>query len=201
MSKKITVTLPKGVAIWPKLNEIDVYQPVDKKGRPNGAEKRRFITRLEFSDEDHRKVDAYLKRQLAIADLDGGKLPWKEEKKDGKKTGKLHLEATSGEKFPPPFVDAQGNEVPRSKVKIGGGSILRLGVTVNPYTGFGGGINLYINFVQIIELKKSQRAIDVEKEQGFVYNASDDDIDDDTDLGDDGAPSAPDTDMDEDIPF
>jgi hypothetical protein len=199
MAKSITVTLPKGVAIWPKLNEVDVYQPLDKKGKPNGKEKRRYITRLEFNDEDHRKVDKYLKDQLKKADLEGGKLPWREEKKDGKKTGKLHLEVATGEKYPPPFVDAQGNDVPRSKVKIGGGSILRVGVTVNPYDGFGGGINLYINFVQIIELKKSQRTIEVEKEEGFVWGEDADD-NDDTDLDDADGDNTSDTD-DDDIPF
>lgn len=194
MTKKITVTLPRATAIWPKLNEIDVYQPVDKKGKPSGAEKRRFITGLEFNDDDHRKVDAYLKKCLKDLDLEDGKLPWKKDKK----TGKLHLQATSGEDYPPPFVDAKGNEVPRSKVKIGGGSVLKLGVSVNGYTGFGGGINLYINFVQIIELKKSARTIQVEAEEGFTYDGDASDDDDSTDLG---APDAPSTDLDDDIPF
>lgn len=192
MTKKITITLPKASAIWPKLNEIDVYQPTDKKGRPSGAEKRRFITGLEFNDEDHRKVDAYLKKQLVDLDVEDGKLPWKTDKK----TGKLQLQVSSGEKFPPPFVDAKGNEVPRSKVKIGGGSIIKVGVTVNGYTGFGGGINLYINFIQIIELK-APRKIEVEAEEGFTYGGNaDEDGNDSIDLSDE----APSTD-DDDIPF
>ena len=198
MTKKITVTLPRATAIWPKLNEIDVYQPVDKKGRPNGAEKRRFITGLEFNDADHRKVDEYLKKQLAKLDIDGGKLPWKKDKK----TGKLHLVATSGEKYPPPFVDAKGNEVPRSKVKIGGGSVLRVGVTVNGYTGFGGGINLYINFIQILELKQYTRTIDVDQEEGFTWSEDGDNSSADTDDTDLGAPENPvDDEDDQDVPF
>jgi hypothetical protein len=198
MAKKITVTLPKGVAIWPKLNEVDVYQPVDKKGKPSGAEKRRFITRLEFNDEDHRKVDAYLRKILKDNDMEDGKLPWREEKKDGKKTGKKHLEMTSGEKYPPPFIDSKGNEIPRSKVKVGGGSVLKIDVTVNPYTGFGGGINLYMNDVMIVELKQRERNKMAVEEGGFVYDgdASDEDDNDDT-----GAPETPSTDLDDDIPF
>jgi hypothetical protein len=196
---KVSIILPKGKAIFPKLNEIDIYQPVDKKGKPSGAEKRRFLTRIEFNDEDHRKVDAYLKKQLVAFDLEGGKLPWKEEKKDKKPTGKLHLEATSGEDYPPPFVDAKGNEVPRSKVKIGGGSTIKLDVTVNPYTGFGGGINLYINAVQIIELaQRSTNRFEAEA-GGFAYSEdhTSDDLDDDS-----GAPQSPSsTDMDDDLPF
>jgi hypothetical protein len=198
MSKKITVTLPKGVAVWPKLNEVDVYQPVDKKGKPNGAEKRRFITRLAFNDEDFRKVDAYLKKQLADHDMEDGKLPWRDEKKDGKKTGKKHLEMTSGEKYPPPFLDSRGNEIPRSKVKIGGGSVLKVDVTVNVYTGFGGGINLYMNDVMIVELKQRARNKMEAEEGGFVYEGSDEDDSSDDDAG---APETPSNDMDDDIPF
>jgi hypothetical protein len=198
MAKKITVTLPKGIAVWPKLNEVDVYQPVDKKGKPSGAEKRRFITRLEFNDEDHRKVDAYLKKILAEHDMEDGKLPWREEKKDGKKTGKKHLEMTSGEKYPPMFIDSKGNEIPRSKIKVGGGSVLKVDVTVNVYTGFGGGINLYMNDVMIVELKQRERNKMAVEEGGFVYEGNDDDSDD----NDDGAPESPSsTDLDDDIPF
>lgn len=194
MPKKISTTLPRSTLIWPKLNEVDVYQPVDKKGRPNGAVKRRFLTNMEFNDEDHRKVDAYLNKCIRDADLDGAKVPWKKDKK----TGKLSLQATSGEDYPPPFLDAKGNEIPRSKVKIGGGTIAKVGVTVNPYTGFGGGINLYINFIQILDLKVAKR-FQVEQEEGFVYDGSSTEDDADEDVG---APQSPaSSDMDDDIPF
>lgn len=194
---KVSIILPKGTAVFPKLNEIDVYQPVDKKGRPNGAEKRRFITGIQFDDENHRKVDEYLKKQLKAFDLEDGKLPWKKSKKDGT----LSLQMTSGEDYPPPFVDAKGNEVPRSKVKIGGGSVLKVDVTVNPYTGFGGGINLYINSVQIIELKQRSNNRFEAEEGGFVFN-EDHNGDEREDLDDVGAPQSPSSnDMDDDIPF
>jgi hypothetical protein len=192
MTKRVTVTLPRGTLIWPKLNKIDVYQPVDKKGRPNGAEKRRFITNIEFNDEDHRKVDAYLKKCLKDFDLEDGKLPWKKDKK----TGKLQLQATSGEDKPPQLLDAKGNEVPRSKVQVGGGTVAKVDVTVNPYTGFGGGINLYINYVQIIDLKVPQR-FQVQEEEGFTYQGGDDE-----DEGEAEAPESPSShDLDDDIPF
>jgi len=200
MAKRITVTLPKGIAVWPKLNEVDVYQPVDKKGKPSGDVKRRFITRLEFNDEDHRKVDAYLKKILADNDMEGANLPWKPEKKDGKKTGKMHLEMTSGEKFPPPFIDSRGNEIPRSRVKIGGGSVLKIDVTINLYTGFGGGINLYMNDIMIVELKQRERNKMAVEEGGFVYDGSGDE-DESEDLDDVGAPEAPHDLDDSDLPF
>lgn len=193
---KTSIILPKGTAVYPKLNEIDVYQPLDNKGRPKGDEKRRFLTGIKFDDDNHRKVDEYLKKQLKINDLEGCKLPWKKDKKDGS----LSLQMTSGEDYPPPFFDAQGNEVPRSKVKIGGGSILKVDVTVNPYTGFGGGINLYINSVQIIELK-SRSANRFEAEAGGFVFADDHTADDGDNDGGDDAPSQQSHDMDDDIPF
>jgi hypothetical protein len=191
MTKKVTIILPKGIAVWPKLNEVDVYQPTDKKGRPSGAEKRRYITRIKFDDVNFRKVDDYLKQQLKDFDLEDGKLPWKKDKK----TGELHLEATSGEKYRPPVFDAKGNKVP-AKVVIGGGSTLKLDVTVNPYTGFGGGINLYINSVQLLDLKQRD-ANRFEEEEGFTYNGDDADDEPDTTTA---APHQS-QDMDDDIPF
>ena len=171
MSKKVTIILPPGEAVWPKLAEVDVYQPVDKKGRPSGAEKRRYLTRVRYNDDNFRKTDEYLKQQLKEFDLEDGKLPWKKDKK----TGELHLEATSGEKFRPPVYDAKGNALPLKVVrKIGGGSVFKLDVTVNPYTGFGGGINLYINSIQLIELKE-KATNRFEETEGFVYNGDDDD--------------------------
>lgn len=173
MSK--STTLPKGTLIFPKLNEPDDY-----KG------KRQYKTRIEFSDEDHRKVDAWLKK---IA-KDGGvsKLPWVKDKK----TGKISLQAKSGEDHPPPFIDAKGNKIPRSKVRVGGGTMARVGVTANVYDGFGGGVNLYIDGVQIIDLKASSR-FQVEEEEGFTWDGSDDEDEAE-------APTA-NADMDDDIPF
>src|SRR5580704_12923796 len=50
MAKKVTIILPAGIAVWPMLDQVDVYQPTDKKGRPSGAAKRRFITRVKYND-------------------------------------------------------------------------------------------------------------------------------------------------------
>ena len=109
MAKKVTIILPAGIAVWPKLNQVDVYQPTDKKGRPSGAAKRRFITRVKYNDEDHRKVDDFLKQCLKDFNLEDGKLPWKKDKK----TGELTLEATSGEKYRPPCSTPRTARCPR----------------------------------------------------------------------------------------
>jgi hypothetical protein len=174
MAKKVTIILPAGIAVWPKLDQADVYQPTDKKGRPSGAEKRRFITRVKFNAEDHRKVDDFLKQCLKDFDLKDGKLPWKKDKKTGEPT----LEATSGEKHRPPVFDARNRKVP-ANVIIGGGSTIKLDVTVNAYTGFGGGINLYINSVQLLDLKQPE-ANRFEETEGFTYSGDDGDEADDS---------------------
>ena len=181
MAKKVTIILPAGIAVWPKLDQVDVYQPTDKKGRPSGAEKRRFITRVKYNDQDHRKVDDFLKQCLKDFDLEDGKLPWKKDKK----TGGLTLEATSDHR--PPVFDATNRKVP-AKVIIGAGSTIKLDVTVNPYTGFGGGINLYINSVQLLDLKQRD-ANRFEKTEGFTYGGDDEDDDDDEDQADDSSTS------------
>lgn len=169
MVKKVTIILPAGIAVWPKLDQADVYQPTDKKGRPSGAEKRRFITRIKYTDEDHRKVDDFLKQCLIDFDLEDGNLPWKKDRK----TGELTLQATSGEKYRPPVFDAKNRKVP-GKIIIGGGSTIKLYVTVNPYTGFGGGIKLHINSVQLLDLKQRD-ANRFEETEGFTYGGDDED--------------------------
>lgn len=195
MTKKITKILPAGIAVFPKLDQVDVYQPVDKKGRPNGAEKRRYITRVKFSDEDHRKVDAFLKKCAAELGVEDGKLPWKKDKKDGS----LSLVATSGAKYRPPVFDAKNRKVDPGVV-IGGGSKIRLDVSVNPYDGFGGGINLYINAVQLLELKQSDFGKSrFEETEGFAGGS--DEKDDDEETGSFGEADTSSEDMDDDIPF
>ncbi|MCP1937352.1 hypothetical protein J2R95_003147 [Bradyrhizobium japonicum] len=177
MAKKITATLPKGTLVFPKLNKVD-----DFKG------KRTFKTRIKFDDENHRKVDAWLKKAAKELGQADAKLPWYKDKK----TGELTLKASSGEKYPPALLDAKGREVPRAKVEVGGGTIAKVDVTAAYYEGFGGGINLYMNFVQIIELQK--RGFNVQEEEGFSYE--------DDDGADEGVTgSLPSNDLDDDIPF
>lgn len=66
-----------------------------------------------------------------------------------------------------------------AKVIIGGGSTIKLDVTVNPYTGFGGGINLYINSVQLLGLKQPD-GNRFEETEGFTCGGDDDDEADDS---------------------
>jgi hypothetical protein len=177
MPKYITATLPKGTLVFPKLNKVD-----DFKG------KRTFKTRIKFDDDTHRKVDAWLRKAAKELGHPDAKLPWYKDKK----TGELTLKASSGEKYPPALLDAKGKEIPRAKVEVGGGTIAKVDVNAKYYDGFGGGINLYMNFVQIIELKK--KGFNVQEEEGFSYD------DEDGDEGDAEAPKASE-DLSDDLPF
>jgi len=97
-------------------------------------------------------------------------LPWKKDKKNGDIT----LFAFSGEKFKPPVFDAKNRRLPDSVV-VGGGSKVRIGVTVNPFDGFGGGVNLYLNAVQVLDLKQSEAGKSTfEEAEGFAYTGDDD---------------------------
>lgn len=190
MAKKIKKVLPVASFVWPKLNEVDVYQPVDKKGRPSGAEKRRFIVNLKFNDEDHRAVDKWLDEVMADAGVEDGKKPWRKDKK----TGELTLTVTSGEDYRPAAFDAQRNEIPfdANFPKVSGGTKGKAYVTVNAYTGFGGGVNLYLNSYQILELVTRDGANPFEEEEGFTAskrnaadtsdNSSDADDEDEDDI-------------------
>jgi hypothetical protein len=188
MTKKVKKVLPAATFVWPKLNEVDVYQPVDKKGRPSGAEKRRFINNLKFNDADHREVDAWLDEMMTLFEVEDGKKPWRKDKK----TGELTLTVTSGEQYRPTVYDAKKQEVPVT-VKIGGGSKGKVYVTVNPYTGFGGGINLYMNSIQLLELQQRDEN-PFDEEEGFAGKAKSDDGEDQ------GGPEGTEDDED-DIPF
>jgi hypothetical protein len=169
MAKKERFITPVGLARYPKLDEVDVYQPLDKKGKPSGAEKRRFITGIIFSDTDLAAVQARLKAKAAelLPDCESPKLPIKKDKK----TGQLFLEATSGEKYRPAVFDAKNNKIPGG-LAIGGGTKMKLDVSINAYEGFGGGINLYMNAVQVLDLvEKGVGKSNFDEAEGYAHEA------------------------------
>lgn len=177
-TKKKRLTLPAGIAVFPKLDVPDEFQPLDKKGNPKGEKKIRYITYVKFSPEDFEKVYAQIKsiadELLGSDEGDYEKLPFKDETEktdDGKKrkTGAKLLVATSGVKFKPPVFDAKNHKLPDDKV-IGGGSKIKLNVSVNDFPGFGGGVNLYINAVQVLDLvEKSTGKSPFDEDEGFTY--------------------------------
>jgi len=164
-----------GEAVWPKLDVPDVYTP------PKGETKTQYMTDLKVSDDDIKRFKVewtklarqYLE-EVEGQDLDEDwrpKLPIIKDKKDKS----LRLRATSKNK--PPLFDTKNRRLPDSVV-VGGGSKIKIAVTVNPYPMQGGGVNLYLNMVQVIDLKAGRAGFDGksrfdEVEDGFEYDASD----------------------------
>jgi hypothetical protein len=183
--KYVSIILPAGILVWPSLNEVEVYKVTDKKGKPvmkDGEQevKRRFVTKVRYDSDTLAKVrnmiaDAAIKLG---ADLDEIKLTCFKKIKikdaEGEVTGKEELlQATSGEKNRPGLFDAKRNSIPLT-TKIGGGSKAKLKVTVNVFEGFGGGVNLYIDQVQVIDLVEGGQSKECafEEEDGFEADGS-----------------------------
>jgi hypothetical protein len=162
-------TLPDAIAVFPKLNEVDVYQPKNAKGQAQGEPKRTFNTRLKFNDEDHRAVDAWLKKLAKDAGLSSvANWPWKKDKK----TGEITLMVSTGEEYPPGLFDSKNKKLPEG-VKIGGGSVLKTNVSPFVYEGLGGGIKLYLNAVMVKKLERGggNGVSPFEEEEGYVAPA------------------------------
>jgi hypothetical protein len=172
MAKREYIRLPKGTAVYPKLDEVDVYQPKKKDGTPKGPAVRKFVTRIAFEPEQMAQAEKDLREAAKKLGLDPKtvKLPFKTNKDGG-----LELEAKRAEKLGPPMMfDAKNNKLPT--LAIGGGSILRLKVAVNDYENDDeqACINLYIDQVQVIKLvEKNSAKSSFEEADGediFVYD-------------------------------
>jgi hypothetical protein len=70
---------------------------------------------------------------------------------DDKPTGRFYVTFKTGEKFKPPVFDKFGYAIPET-VLVGNESKVRVSYTPVPYEAFGGGVALYLNAVQVVEL-------------------------------------------------
>lgn len=152
---------PVGTFVFPKLHEVDVYTP-----KMGGKTKRRYMTNMEFTPDVLAQVKADIAALIKKHGMDVGKNANEPFKKD-KKTGRETLVATSGEERKPPIFDSRNQKLPEG-TKVTGGSKGRLDVTVNPYDGFGGGVNLYINGVQVIEKAEYSYQPRFEETEGYT---------------------------------
>lgn len=69
---------------------------------------------------------------------------------DDKPTGRFFVTFKTGEQYKPGVFDKAGE--PMVDVLIGNGSKVRVNYSPAEYDGFGGGITLYLNAVQVVEL-------------------------------------------------
>jgi hypothetical protein len=176
-TKKEKFTTCPLIAVWPKLDEPDVYTP------KKGPQKIRYVTDAKAENaDDMLKIVEFIKgkaREL-LPDVKKPKLPFKKEtekNKDGERveTGAILLTASSGVKYRPPLFDAKNTKLPDG-VALGGGSKIRLNLSINAYeiSAENSGINLYINAVQVLDLvEKGTGKSPFEEDEGFTFEEGD----------------------------
>jgi hypothetical protein len=158
--KKIRKTTPLGEAKW-----AHVHTPqaafVDKSGNAKGAPK--FQIDLVFSKDDPQwatwasSVMDMLRALPEQIDKKSGEAikkqsPIKRELNEADEpTGRFVVTFKTSAKFKPGVFDRYGDPIPEN-VMIGNGSIVRVSYIENAYSAFGGGINFYLNAIQVADL-------------------------------------------------
>ena len=102
----------------------------------------------------------------ALTKLDKG-WPWKIDEE----SGNLFVRFASYK--PVTIVDSKRQPL-SAGIFPGSGSELRIAYTVNEYKGFGGGINLYLNAVQVIKLVEQSTQVPFEETEGYVGGKTED---------------------------
>jgi len=161
MTEKIKKLLtPVGFAKW-----AHVHTPKapfkEKDGKPKGDPK--YMIDVCFSPDDAAWKEWATALKAAIVALPvqidkqtgspiAKQMPIKRELDiDDKHTGRYYVTFKTGEKFKPPVFDRFGIEIPET-ILVGNESKVRVSYTLSEYIAFGGGIALYLNAVQVIEL-------------------------------------------------
>jgi hypothetical protein len=86
-----------------------------------------------------------------------------------KETGNLLVKFSSV--YKPRIVDAKRNDVPEGRYPSRG-STVKVAYVANEYDGFGGGVNLYLQGIQVIELVEFERKpLPFGDEEGYVQEA------------------------------
>jgi hypothetical protein len=161
MSEKHTrITTPIGEAKW-----AHVHQPkaafLDERGQPKGEPKYQIDVVFSVEDLAWKEWAGNIKKQIdalpAQTDKRTGQalakqMPIKRELDiNDQPTGKFYCTFKTGSKYAPKVFDKFGKEIPKD-IMIGNGSKVCVNCTPAPYTAFGGGIALYLNAVQVLDL-------------------------------------------------
>jgi hypothetical protein len=106
-------------------------------------------------NEEHRKFLVQLKVLLAdaaaAAKIPFKNLPWHKHLRQEDKSDTGLYEVTFKSQYAPKVFDAVGNKI-NGDLNVGNGSEVRIAYKWAPYEGFGGGITLYFQAIQIIKL-------------------------------------------------
>lgn len=143
--REVFVT-PKAAAMWPFVTRPSTTF------NPEGVYKVTLV--LDPSDEEHKKFLGSLKLLVEDAKTQLKQKvvhpPWKPQKnEEGINTGLY--EVTFKSSFAPRVFDAVGNKI-NGDLNVGNGSVVRVSYRPNIYKGMGGGVNLYFQGIQIIDL-------------------------------------------------
>jgi hypothetical protein len=161
--KRVRLTLPAGAAYYPNL---DAPRQFMRDGKPEGDPK--FDTGVIYEGKALETVRSMLDEAAETLGFDSDDRP-KLPLGKNKKTGDMVFKAHSGKDFKPIIVDAKLNPLPAG-VRIGGGSIIKVDVTLDAYEGFGGGITAYLNGVQVLKFEEDTFGKPrFDAEEGYQY--------------------------------
>ena len=144
--KKQRYLTPDGFAKYARLNKP---QPPFG-GDPNKGAKYKIDVCFDPKDP---KWAAWGSELRAIAkSLGTDKIPIKKEVDESDQpTGRLYVRFQTGEQYKPGVFDKYGQPLPEG-ILVGNDSKVKVAYTVNHYDGFGGGVNLYLSAVQVLDL-------------------------------------------------
>ena len=191
--KKVRLLTPVGFAKW-----AHIHTPkegfVDKDGRSKGEPKYMIDVCFTADDPAWKTWGGALQHAIKAIPAQTDKRTGEPIKKqvsikreldiDDKPTGRFYVTFKTGAKFKPGVFDKFGASIPDS-VLIGNESKVRVAYTPSEYTAFGGGIALYLNAVQVLELVeyRPQNAegygfdvVPMETKSGGVFDDMPDDI-------------------------
>lgn len=161
--KKERKVTPVGIAKWAHLDKPK--EPYKGKGEP------KYQIDIVFDSKDAGWQKWGKDLSDAIKKINGKQSPIKKElDSNDQPTGKYYATFKTSDKFQPRIFDKHGKLL--EGVRIGNGSKVRVSYIENAYDSFGGGINLYLNAVQVLELvdfgnwTADNYGFEIEPEQG-----------------------------------
>ena len=146
--KKERKVTPIGEAKWVYLQTPKPAFTDPKTGKAKGEPK--YQIDVVFDPKDP-SWNAWAKNLSEAVKKVGTQSPIKKEyNQNDEPTGRYYVTFKTSDKFKPSVFDKHGKTL--TDIKIGNGSKVRVSYLENEYEAFGGGINLYLNAVQIYEL-------------------------------------------------
>jgi len=137
MSDKKNYVTPDGTLVFPHLEEPDTRFDPDGK----------YHTYLKLDPNDKESAE-FLKEVKKLCPKDG-RVPFKDDKtKSGEKTGAILVKFASA--YKPRLFDDQLHQW-MEESRIGGGTKAAISYRPNVYKQFGGGVNLYLQAVKVLE--------------------------------------------------